>query len=158
MAYIVFVSYSTKDIPNVDNLRNWLQFPDVECFVSEYAVAPGAKLAPTIQTAIRACDLFVVLWSKNAAASEWVGQEIGIAHACGKPILPFVLEQGLALPGFIKELRFVAAYQNPQQAAFTLRETVLKNSLTKQSQQTFAALAIGGLIILGLFGLGGTTK
>jgi hypothetical protein len=104
MAYKVFISYSTKDIPNV------------ESFVSEYAVTPGAPLAPTIRNAILECDLFVLLWSKNAEASEWVSQEIGIAHGRQKPILPFVLEKGLSLPGFIKELRYVAAFQNPQQA------------------------------------------
>jgi hypothetical protein len=152
MAYKVFISYSTKDIPNVDALRAFLQFPDVECFVSEYAVTPGAPLAPTIKTAILSCDLFVVLWSRNALASEWVSQEIGIAHGCHKPILPFVLEQGLSLPGFIKELRYVAAFQNPQQAMYSLRETVLKNSMAKQNQQALAALAIGGLLLLALVG------
>jgi hypothetical protein len=59
-----------------------------------------------------------------------------------KPILPFVLELGLAFPGFIKELRYVAAYQNPQQAMYSLRETVLKNSMAKQSQQAIGTLAI----------------
>jgi hypothetical protein len=44
-------------------------------------------------------------------ASEWVNQEIGIAHGNHKPILPSVLEHGLSLPGFIKELRYVAAFQ-----------------------------------------------
>jgi hypothetical protein len=39
-------------------------------------------------------------------------QETGIAHGCQKAILPFVLEQGLALPGFVKELRNVAAFHN----------------------------------------------
>jgi hypothetical protein len=112
MAYKVFISYSTNDIPNVDALRKLLQFPDVECFVSEYAVTPGAPLAPTIKNAIQTCDLFVVLWSKNALASEWVSQEIGIAHGGQKPILPFVLEKNLQLPGFIKELRYVAAFQD----------------------------------------------
>ncbi len=150
MAYKVFVSYSTKDIPNVDALRQFLQFPDVECFVSEYAVTPGAPLAPTIKNAILTCDLFVVLWSKNALASEWVSQEIGIAHGVQKPILPFVLEQGLSLPGFIKELRYVAAFQNPQQAMYSLRETVMKNSLMKQNQQALGALALGGLVLLAL--------
>ena len=153
MAYKVFVSYSTKDIPNVDALRGLLQFPDVECFVSEYAVTPGAPLAPTIKAAILSCDLFVVLWSKNALASEWVSQEIGIAHGCQKPILPFVLEQGLSLPGFIKELRYVAAFQNPQQAMYSLRETVMRNSLTKQNQQALGALALGGLVLLALVGI-----
>ena len=153
MAYKVFVSYSTKDIPDVNALRTWLELPAVQCFVSEYAVAPGAPLAPTIKTAIRTCDLFVLLWSKNAQASEWVNQEIGIAHGNHKPILPFVLELGLGLPGFIKELRYVAAYQNPQQAMYSLRETVLKNSMAKQSQQAIGALAIGGLVILALIGM-----
>jgi hypothetical protein len=153
MAYKVFISYSTKDIPNVNALRASLQFPDVECFVSEYAVAPGAPIAATTKTAILACDLFVLLWSRNAQASEWVNQEIGIAHGNHKPILPFVLELGLALPGFIKELRYVAAYQNPQQAMSSLRETVLKNSTAKQNQQAIGALAIGGLVILALLGM-----
>jgi hypothetical protein len=152
MAYKVFISYSTKDIPNVDALRSFLQFPDVECFVSEYAVTPGAPLAPTIKNAILTCDLFVVLWSKNALSSEWVSQEIGIAHGAHKAILPFVLEQGLSLPGFIKELRYVAAFQNPQQAMYSLRETVLKNSMAKQNQQALAVLAIGGLLLLALVG------
>jgi hypothetical protein len=67
--------------------------------------------------------------------------------------LPFVLELGLALPGFIKELRYVAANQSPQQAMYSLRETVLKNSMAKQSQQAIGALAIGGLVILALVGM-----
>jgi len=150
MAYKVFISYSTKDIPNVDALRQFLQFPDVECFVSEYFVKPGAPLAPTIKAAIVGCDLFILLWSTNAQSSEWVSQEIGIAHGNQKPILPFVLEQGLALPGFIKELRYVAAFQNPQQAMYSLRETVMKNSLVKQNQQALGALALGGLVLLAL--------
>lgn len=151
MAYKVFISYSTKDIPNVNALRQFLQFPDVECFVSEYAVLPGAPLAPTIKAAILGCDLFVLLWSKNAQSSEWVSQEIGIAHGNQKPILPFVLEQALALRGFIKELRYVAAFQNPQQAMYSLRETVMKNSLVKQNQQALGALALGGLVLFALF-------
>ena len=153
MAYKVFISYSTKDIPNVDALRKLLQFPDVECFVSEYAVTPGAPLAPTIKTAIQTCDLFVVLWSKNALASEWVSQEIGIAHGGQKPILPFVLEKNLQLPGFIKELRYVAAFQNPEQAMYGLREIVLKNSMAKQNQQNVAAIAIGAILLLALVGM-----
>jgi len=91
-----------------------------------------------------------LLWSKNAQASEWVRQEIGTAHGSQKPILPFVLEQGLALPGFIKELRYVAAFQNPQQAMYSLRETVMKNSLVKQNRQALGPLALGGLVLLAL--------
>jgi hypothetical protein len=153
MAYIVFVSYSTKDIPDVNAVRNFLNLPDVQCFVSEFAVQAVAPLTPTIETAIRGCDLFVVLWSRNAASSAWVPQEIGIAHGCKKPILPFVLEKEFPTGGFIKDLRYVAAYENPQQAMYTLSETVLNNSLLKKNQQNIlGAIAIGGLILLLLKG------
>jgi hypothetical protein len=154
MPYKVFVSYSTKDIPDVAALRSSLQLPEVDCFISEYVVSAGAPLAPTIQTAIQNCELFVLLWSKHAAASEWVPQEIGIAHGGNKPILPFVLEPNIALPGFISGLRHVAAYQNPQQAMFMLREAVLRNSLMKQNQENVNALLKQqqtlGIIALGL--------
>ena len=153
MAYKVFVSYSTKDIPDVNALRTFLQFPDVDCFVSQYAIIPGVPITPTTKTAILECDLFVLLWSTNAMQSEWVSQEIGIAHGSNKLILPFVLEHGLALPGFIKDLRYVAAFQNPQQAMYSLRETVIRNSQMKQNQQALATLAFGGLLILALVGM-----
>lgn len=155
MPYNVFVSYSTKDIPDVAKLRSSLQIPDVNCFISEYVVTPGAPLAPTIQAAIRNCDLFILLWSKNAAASEWVPQEIGIAHACQRPILPFVLEPNISLPGFISGLRYVAAYQNAQQAMFMLREVVIRNSLVKQNQQNVESLAKQNQQNVGILVLGG---
>ncbi len=44
-------------------------------------------------------------------------------------------------------------FQNPQQAIYSLRETVLKNSMAKQNQQAIGALAIGGLVILALVGM-----
>jgi hypothetical protein len=58
-----------------------------------------------------------------------ISQEIGITHGSQRPILRFVPERGLSLPGFIKELRYVAAFPNPQQAMDSLQETVMKNSL-----------------------------
>jgi hypothetical protein len=78
-----------------------------------------------------------------------VPQEIGVAHNSNKPILPLVLEQGVPLTGFIKDLRYIAAFQNPQQAMQSLRETVLRTSLLKQNQQTLAIL-IGGALLLWL--------
>jgi hypothetical protein len=151
MAYKVFVSYSTRDFPNVEALRSWLQVPQVEVFISEYAVPPGAPLAATIQQWIKNCDLFVLLWSANANVSEWVPQEIGIAKACSKPILPIALQDGVSLPGFIKELRYIAAFRDQQDGMRQLREYVLTNSLMKQSQTSvLAALGIGALLIWAL--------
>ena len=60
---------------------------------------------------------------------------------------------GSSQPGFIKDLPDVAAYQNQQQSLYQLRETALKNSMTKQKQQSIAALAIGALLILALIAM-----
>jgi len=147
MAYKVFISYSTRDLPSVDALRGWLTLSDVEVFVSEYSVAPGAPLTPTIEANIRNCDLFVLLWSHNARTSDWVPQEIGIAHAQNRVILPIVLQDGLELPGFIKDVRYIAAFRDPQSAAQQLRDYVASNSMIKHNQQAaLLVLAIGGFI------------
>lgn len=53
MAYKVFVSYSTKDIPNVDELRKFLQFPDVECFVSEYPHSLKTCISELVEMSLR---------------------------------------------------------------------------------------------------------
>lgn len=112
--YRVFISYSTKDLPAVELARSVLSSAplriaqgkcDVEVFVAEYDVAPSEPLAARILDAIIRCDLFILFWSSNSRRSEWVPQEIGVARGNMKPILPIVLEQGLELPGFIKDLQ-----------------------------------------------------
>ncbi len=54
---------------------------------------------------IRDADLFILLWSGAARASDWVPQEIGAARMANKTIVPVVLEPNLSLPGFISDLR-----------------------------------------------------
>lgn len=92
MALKVFISYSTKDIQTVDFVRSILAGAPVEVFVAEYSVAPGTPLSPAIVTAIKQCNLFILLWSHNSRTSEWVPQEIGIAKGRNKQIIPVVLQ------------------------------------------------------------------
>ncbi len=103
----VFVSYSTHDLRNVNELQQSLDGTGVEVFVAEHSVLPSEHLSAKISSAISACDLFVLLWSENAKASEWVSQEIGKAHSLHKKILPLVLTEGLNLPGFISNLKYL---------------------------------------------------
>ena len=100
MIFKIFVSYSTHDLKQVELLKNQLKGTSIEIFVAEHSISPSQELAPTISRSISDCDLFVVLWSKNAQDSEWVSQEIGKAHALNKTILPLVLNKGLKLPGY----------------------------------------------------------
>lgn len=151
----VFVSYSTHDLKNVAQLQQSLTGTGVKVFVAEHSVSPSEILSDKISTAIEACDLFVLLWSSNAKASEWVAQEIGKAHSLQKTILPLVLEEGLELPGFISGLKYLPVFRNPQAAiaqaqAFVLKQFETKQATLRQKQEQENArnfLVLGGLVL-----------
>jgi hypothetical protein len=84
----------------------------IHVFAAEYSVRPSQVLNQQIELAIRNCDLFILLWSQDARASDYVPQEIGIAKGCNKVILPVVIEEGVPVPGFIRELKYLPAHKN----------------------------------------------
>jgi len=149
MAYSVFISYSTKDLHIANHVRAALSLPGVNVFVAEYSVVPSAPLNGLIEVALRSCDLFVLLWSRNSRASDYVPQEIGIARGCNRTILPVVLEDGLTVPGFISDLKYLAAYRDPAQSFAWLQQFVLQNAA--QQQQKTAMLVL--LSVLGVVAL-----
>ena len=147
MGLKVFISYSTEDIEVVNFVRSMLVGAPVQVFVAEYSVAPGTSLSPAIIRSIKQCDLFILLWSRNARVSEWVTQEIGIAKSEGKQIIPVVLHPGLPLPGFIADLKYLDVPKNPQGAFTWLRDNVVAQATDKQKQESIAWLAIGGALL-----------
>jgi TIR domain len=158
MDFKIFVSYSTHDLDQVNLLRQQLANTPVNIpFVAEYSVLPSQELAKEISKAIEDCDLFVVLWSENASNSEWVRQEIGSASALKRTILPLVLTEGLKLPGFIKELKYIDVFLDPNLALSQAREMVIleynkKVSLTQQKEQeqkntTLFLMGVGAFLL-----------
>ncbi len=152
MAYSVFISYSTRDLTVATNLQEWINYAGATAFLAEYSVIPGTSLAENIIRAIKGCDLFVLLWSHNARGSEWVPQEIGIAKGAGKPIMPVVLHDGLELPGFIKDLKYLALYKDPQAAVEWLHSHVAQR--VKNKTDGLVALGVVGAIMLALLASG----
>lgn len=114
MIFKVFISYSTKDLTQVELLRQQLSGTPIEVFIAEHSVLPGEDLGVKITQAIAECDLFVVLWSQNAENSKWVSQEIGHAKAKQKSILPLVLNEGLELPAFISTLKYLPVHKGTE--------------------------------------------
>jgi hypothetical protein len=152
--FSIFVSYSTHDLKNVSQLQQSLTGTGVEVFVAEHSVHASEPLSDTISSAISGCDLFVLLWSKNAKASEWVSQEIGKAHSLGKTILPLVIDEGLSLPGFISGLKYIPVFRNPEAAIAEAQNVVLRHFQTKQALATQKEqenarnlLVLGGLVL-----------
>jgi len=146
MPFQVFVSYSTKDLPLVEEVRSILHGSGVTVFVAEHAVAPGEPLAQRISNAIKTSDLFVLVWSKNSRESEWVSQEIGIATAAGKPVIPVVLDCEKP-PGFLQGIKYLAADREPEKALLWLRANVFERAQKKQQAEGLAWLGIGAAVL-----------
>lgn len=154
MAYNVFISYSTKDLHIANHVRAALSIPNVNVFIAEYSVPASAPLNAFIEMGLRGCDLFVLLWSQNSKASDYVPQEIGIARGCNKTILPIVLEDGLAVPGFAADLKYLPAYKDYGQALTWLQQFVHQNAT--QQQQGTALLVLAALFgVVALMGSDG---
>lgn len=150
----VFVSYSTLDLQNVAELQRALIGTGVRVFVAEHSILPSQSLSLTISGAIAACDLFVLIWSRNAKASDWVSQEIGQALSLRKQILPLVLTEGMALPGFINDLKYVPVFKDPAKGIVSARNVMLRLFRAKQAaerkqkeKENMALLGIGAFFL-----------
>lgn len=148
MAYKVFISYSTNDFPIVEHVRRLLTSPEVEVFIAEYSVTPSQQLDEKVLAAIKTCDLFVLLWSRNSKSSEWVPQEIGVARGLDKTILPIVLEDGLDLPAFIRDLKYLPAYRNPAESYLWLQQNILSRAQKQQQTTVLVLLGLGAALVL----------
>ena len=149
MAYKVFVSYSTRNIHIAQWAIQALSRAGVtEVFVAEYSVEPGAVLDERILSEIRACDLFVLLWSGAARTSDWVPQEIGAARMANKTIVPIVLEANLPVPGFIGHVKYLRAFENWEGSFTALKQLVEGQSLgaaKRRKAGTILVLILGAV-------------
>lgn len=153
----IFISYSTSDITSASAIADRLKQEEREVYLAEVSAKTGVVLSAELEANIKACDLFIVLWSKNAKKSDWVSQEIGTAKGAGHEILPVILQEGLSAPGFISDRKYLPAYKGFEQALEHLSKEVghhadikTKREKEKEANNGLALLGIGALILLAL--------
>lgn len=94
--------------------------------------------------------MFVLLWSDDARKSDYVPQEIGIAKGCNKTILPVVMEEGVPVPGFISNLKYLAAHKDWNGSFTWLTQFIRENASKLAQAKVFGALAtalFGGIML-----------
>lgn len=117
----VFVSHATRDVRHVEMVRSQAEALGISVYLAEHDVQPGSVLADKIEAAIRRCQAVIVLITTASVTSTIVQQEIGFAHAHGKPLIPMV-EKGID----IRQLGLLAGYEyldldlDPEHQAETL--------------------------------------
>lgn len=93
----VFISYSRKDQARAYEFERRLEAAGVRVWIDKTDIPPGAQWPDHIAQAIQQASAVLLLWSGNAADSEWVGKEIACALAerdkrPGFEIAPFCLD------------------------------------------------------------------
>jgi len=69
----------------------------LDVFVDRHRVDSARQVPEKIESAIRECDFFVCLLARSTLESAWVREEIRIADAAGKPMIP-VVQEGFRRP------------------------------------------------------------
>ena len=92
MAYVIFVSHSTKDKIAADAAVAHLERNGLRCWCAPRDILPGMSWANAIVQAIASCRAMVVLISENANQSGHIGREVELAVSHGIPVVPVRIE------------------------------------------------------------------
>jgi hypothetical protein len=103
----IFISHSSHDKDFVFRLAVDLLERDFDVWYDTWQLHVGAKLSETIHTAVGENAFFLVVWSKDAAESEWVARELSWAldeeESTGRAVLLPVTIDGTELPPRLRD-------------------------------------------------------
>lgn len=116
MAVNVFVSYSFKDKLAATLVGTLRANREVRVFIAhQQQAAPGTSIREwVLRNGLQRCDVLLLLWSRRAAESEWVEEEVGLARQLGKPIVPLMLEEDAELPPALSDIQALRLDRNPE--------------------------------------------
>lgn len=84
----VFLSYSSLDKTFAGNIKKALEAFGIEVFVAHEDIEPSAQWVDTILAELNACDVLIPILTDNFHQSLWTDQEVGIAVAGTKLVIP----------------------------------------------------------------------
>jgi hypothetical protein len=125
----VFISYSTMQLDVAIKAKLAIEATGSTAFLAEHHVAPGEGLTDRIVQEIKACRLFVLLWSSHSRGSEWVQREVGMARQAEKIVVPVKLDAEAELPGFLQDIKYVPAFRGLESALESLQNAMAAHGL-----------------------------
>jgi hypothetical protein len=98
----VFISYSTQDNKIAQFIYRHLIAENLSVFLAQISLLPGQKWEEEILRNLKGSPWVIFLASNSACRSAVVQQEMGVALATGKQIVPIVWDMDPAtLPGWL---------------------------------------------------------
>lgn len=104
----VFLSHSCDDLQHVALVKRQIEALGVDVYLAEHDLRPGTSIAAKVQEAIKRCHAVVVLITGNSIDSSFVQQEVGIARAFEKPVVPIVENAvDISRLGILREVEYL---------------------------------------------------
>lgn len=89
----IFLSYSVRNSPFAEMIKNKFEEHGLGCYMAEHEIQPGDLFNDIIRDAIKGCEIFCILYTKQSQDSQWITTEWGAAWANNKKIVPILIEQ-----------------------------------------------------------------
>ena len=103
----VFLSHAEEDFPLVHRIWYILFRLKVFPYVHERYPDYRQDIPTAIRDVLKNCALCITFLTKAGVDSQWVQQELGIAYAFGRIIIP-VIEVGVEYKGFVQMVRRIS--------------------------------------------------
>ena len=92
MAHDIFISYSTIDKTIADSVVAALENNNIRCWYAPRDIEAGEDWGKAISTAIKSCQVFLVIFSEHSNRSQRVLDEVNLAISQQAVIVPFRIE------------------------------------------------------------------
>jgi len=157
----IFLSYASEDIKITENLRGDLEAAGFTVWRDKEKLKGGDRWTKRIAEAIKASSHVVVVWSPNAAQSDFVAGECLKAQEINAEIIPLIIEQE-PLPVYVLNRQYIDSTEIGYAAGLQrllsdlgksveeIRPIVEKQQLHEKRKKLFIGSAIGiiGIVII----------
>jgi hypothetical protein len=134
----IFISHASEDKRRARMIAGILRRQGWEPWIDESSIVGGSSWAASIQQALKASSVVVLLITANSVAKEWVLDEIVSARNLRVPIVPAVLED-VRLPD---ELRFML-----QRTQFVNIEALTSTDSDDQHKRNYAVQRLDSALL-----------
>jgi hypothetical protein len=140
----VFISYTSPDERIARFVHQHLEAERVTSFLACVSLQPGAEWTPEVFRQLNAARWVLVLASRAANNSAFVQQEVGLALAANKTVVPIVWDMApTELPGWLAQRQ---ALDLANRTYEDLRVEVVQIAQRIKQEQLQGLLAIGLLL------------
>ena len=111
-----FISFSSKDQFEVKQFYQMILDRNFECFKAPESIKPGSTYAREVPTAIKSCNVFLLVVSKYSQDSQGVIKELDCARSNNKKIIALQISPTPLSPIFLlylKDIRVINCYEHP---------------------------------------------